>query len=158
MASFMYPSCLSKTITIDDDVYKLLASLKQNHGDSFTKVLRRHVHKPAETAGELLDACENEAPHRREIIRTTIISLAEVATGFQSSAAAWDYFKWWKIYPLHRGIAEAAADVDRELAAVGQRLGENDNWIAGFCRFYREPVISADVAFDRVTLLRRILY
>jgi len=98
------------------------------------------------------------AQHRREIIRTTIISLAEVATGFQSSAAAWDYFKWWKIYPLHRGTAEAAADVDRELAAVGQRLGENDNWIAGFCRFYREPVISADVAFDRVTLLRRILY
>lgn len=53
---------MSKTITIDDDVYKLLASLKQNGGDSFTKVLRRHVHKPAETAGELLDAYENGPP------------------------------------------------------------------------------------------------
>ena len=58
----MYDSCMSKTITIDDDVYKLLSSLKQDHGDSFTKVLRRHVHKPAETAGELLDAYENEPP------------------------------------------------------------------------------------------------
>ncbi len=56
----MYDSCMSKTITIDDDVYKLLSSLKQDNGDSFTKVLRRHVHKPAETAGELLDAYENE--------------------------------------------------------------------------------------------------
>jgi predicted CopG family antitoxin len=53
---------MSKTITIDDDVYKLLASLKQDKADSFTKVLRRHVHKPAETAGELLDAYENEPP------------------------------------------------------------------------------------------------
>jgi negative regulator of replication initiation len=53
---------MSKTITIDDDVYKLLSSLKQDHGDSFTKVLRRHVHKPAETAGALLDAYENEPP------------------------------------------------------------------------------------------------
>src|SRR5580704_16325936 len=90
------------------------------------------------------------AEHRTEIIRTSIISLAEVAVGFESSAAAWEYFKWWKVYALHRGIAEAAADVDRELSAVGLRLGENDNWIAGFCRFYQEPVISADAAFDRV--------
>jgi predicted nucleic acid-binding protein len=98
------------------------------------------------------------ARHRRENIRTSIISLAEAAVGFENSAAAWDYFKWWKIYALHRGIGEAAVDVDRELAAVGQRLGENDNWIAGFCRFYHEPVISADVAFDRVPRLRRIHY
>ncbi len=98
------------------------------------------------------------ARQRRENIRTSIISLAEVATGFEDSAAAWEYFKWWKIYALHRGIAEAAADVDRELTAAGRRLGENDNWIAGFCRFYQEPVISADVAFDRVPRLRRIAY
>jgi predicted nucleic acid-binding protein len=57
-----------------------------------------------------------------------------------------------------RGIAEAAAEVDREMLVVGRRLGENDNWIAGFCHFYREPVISADVAFDRVPHLRRIRY
>ncbi len=62
----MYDSCMSKTITIDDDVYKLLASLKQDSGDSFTKVLRRHVHKPAETAGELLDAYEKEPPPKVE--------------------------------------------------------------------------------------------
>jgi predicted CopG family antitoxin len=53
---------MSKTITIDDDVYKLLSSLKEGAGDSFTKVLRRHVHKPVETAGELLDIYESEPP------------------------------------------------------------------------------------------------
>jgi len=47
---------MSKTITIDDDVYDLLRSLKEGKQDSFTKVIRRHVHKPLETAGELHDA------------------------------------------------------------------------------------------------------
>jgi predicted nucleic acid-binding protein len=98
------------------------------------------------------------AQHRRETIRTCIISIAEAAAGFETSTAAWDYFKWWQIYGLHRGIAEAAADVDRELTRLGRRLGENDNWIAGFCRYYREPVISGDAAFDRVPGLRRIAY
>jgi hypothetical protein len=53
---------MGKTITIDDDAYKLLRSLKQGGNDSFTKVIRRHVHKPAETCGELLDASENDPP------------------------------------------------------------------------------------------------
>ena len=52
----MHDSCMSKTITIDDDAYRLLVSLKEGPGDSFTKVIRRHVHKPVDTAGELLDA------------------------------------------------------------------------------------------------------
>jgi predicted CopG family antitoxin len=55
---------MSKTITIDDDVYQLLASLKRGTADSFTKVIRRHVYKPAETCGELLDSYVNEPPPR----------------------------------------------------------------------------------------------
>lgn len=98
------------------------------------------------------------ARHRRETIRTSIISLGEVAVGFETPAEAWDYFKWWKIYALHRGVAELAAAVDRTLAREGHRLGENDNWIAGFCLYYREPIISADADFDRVPGLRRIAY
>jgi predicted CopG family antitoxin len=58
----MHYSCMSKTITIDDDVYQTLRSLKHGHGDSFTKVLRRHVARPLETAGELLDAYEQLPP------------------------------------------------------------------------------------------------
>jgi predicted nucleic acid-binding protein len=36
------------------------------------------------------------------------------------------------------------------------QVWENDNWIAGFCRYYREPIISRDRAFDRVEQLRRV--
>ena len=53
---------MSKTITIEDDVYRLLLSLKEGSRDSFTKVIRRHVFKPLETAGELLDYYEQQPP------------------------------------------------------------------------------------------------
>jgi predicted CopG family antitoxin len=59
---FVHGSCMGKTITIDDDAYNLLKSLKQEPGDSFTKVIRRHVFKPAETAGELIEAAESQPP------------------------------------------------------------------------------------------------
>lgn len=98
------------------------------------------------------------ARHRTEPIRTSIISLAEIAVTFPTSMRAWEYFNLWRIYPLHRGIAEAAADVDRECIRTGERLGENDTWIAGFCRYYREPIVSLDRAFDRVRGLRRVAY
>jgi len=98
------------------------------------------------------------ARHRNELVRTSIVSLSEIASGFEASWEAWEYFKRWAILAVHRGVAEAAADVDREMMSIGQRLGENDNWIAGFCRYYRQPVISLDSAFDRVPRLRRIAY
>ncbi len=98
------------------------------------------------------------ARNRRERIRTSIISLAEVAVSFPSAQQAWTYFSQWAVYRLHNGIAQAAADLDRKLVLSGNRLGENDNWIAGFCRYYREPVISLDQAFDRVPGIRRLSY
>ena len=51
-----------KTITIDDEAYELLSSLKQDKGDSFTKVILRHVRKPCNTAGELLDYYAGKPP------------------------------------------------------------------------------------------------
>jgi len=47
---------MGRTITIDDNAYKLLSSLKRSSRDSFTKVILRHVNRPADTCGELLDA------------------------------------------------------------------------------------------------------
>jgi predicted CopG family antitoxin len=53
---------MSKNINVEDDVYELLASLKQDSRDSFTRVIRRHIHRPCNTAGELLDAYEHIPP------------------------------------------------------------------------------------------------
>ncbi len=96
--------------------------------------------------------------HRNQPLRTTIISLAEIAVAFDRSADAWEWFKRWKIYPLHAGVAQQAADIERALRVTGERLGENDNWIAGFAAYYREPLISHDAAFDRAPGVRRVIY
>lgn len=95
---------------------------------------------------------------RAESIRTTIISAGELALLFDTSAEAWEWLARWRIYPLHPGVAQKAADIDRALKATGQRLGENDNWIAGFAAYHREPIISHDEAFDRAPGVRRVIY
>jgi predicted nucleic acid-binding protein len=96
--------------------------------------------------------------HRAGLIRTTIITAAEIAVMFPESSLPWDWLEKWKIYQLHRGIAETAADIDRALKSAGCPLGENDTWIAGFAAYYHEPLISHDAAFDRVPGVRRIAY
>lgn len=58
---------MPKTITIDDPAYRLLASLKRGTGDSFTKVILRHVNRPADTCGELLDAMEAAPPPKVDL-------------------------------------------------------------------------------------------
>ena len=67
-------------------------------------------------------------------------------------------FKSGRFFPLVPGVAQAAADVDRMLLAAGRRLGENDNWIAGFALYYRKTVISHDTAFDGIEGVRRVVY
>jgi predicted nucleic acid-binding protein len=99
--------------------------------------------------------CDRNRPQK---IRTTIITAGEILVMFDHSADAWDWIKPWTVYRLHPGIVTAAADIDRELGRRGQRLGENDNWIAGYARYYREPVVSRDEAFDRAPGVRRIPY
>lgn len=96
------------------------------------------------------------ALHRGATIRTTIITAGELAAWFDQSIQVWVFLRRWRVYRLHDGIVSAAADIDRALIEVGARLGENDNWIAGFCQYYREPIISRDRDFDRVRGLRRL--
>ena len=52
----------------------------------------------------------------------------------------------------------AAANLDRELIRSGNRLGENDTWIAGYALYYSSPLLSNDRDFDRVPGLRRIAF
>lgn len=55
---------MPKIITIGDRAYQLLSSLKRGPGDSFTKVILRHLNCPADTAGELLDELDKAPkPH-----------------------------------------------------------------------------------------------
>src|SRR3989442_1258669 len=99
------------------------------------------------------------ATHRAQTIRVSVISVAEVAVIFPTNQEAREFLRRFVI--IKNGFPElayAAATLDRELIARGGRLGENDNWIAAFCRYYSEPLVSNDAAFDRVRGLRRMRY
>jgi predicted nucleic acid-binding protein len=98
------------------------------------------------------------AAHRTQQIRITVISAGEIAVIFRSTRDARAYLQRYRILRLLPEIAYTASEIEREQIWIGGRLGENDNWIAGFCRYYGEPVISNDAAFDRVRGLRRLAY
>ena len=95
---------------------------------------------------------------RAEIHAISVISLGELAAGMEDNEDARAFVARFRVIHLKPEIALAAADVDRELMALGQRLGENNNWIAGVARYYGMPLVSNDQAFDRVRGLRRITF
>jgi predicted nucleic acid-binding protein len=88
----------------------------------------------------------------------TVISMGEIAAGLEDNQAARYFLSRWRVLNLRPEIALTAASVDRLLMQTGDRLGENDNWIAGFARYYGQPLVSNDRAFDRVPGLRRLRY
>lgn len=96
--------------------------------------------------------------NRSETVMTTVISVGEIAVVFSTPQLARSYISRFRILRLTPEIALEAGIVDRECIRMGMRMGENDTWIAGFCRYYRQAVVSRDVGFDRVTGLRRLGY
>ncbi len=114
-------------------------------------------HHEREAAGRG-PASEFLAAHRSQATLVTVIFIAEIAVIFDSNVAAREFVGHFRALRLTPEIAWTAAGIDRELIARGERLGENDNWIAGFCRYYGQPIISRDQAFDRVRGLRRLAY
>jgi len=98
------------------------------------------------------------ARHRSDSFEVTVISAGELAVIFRSTPEARQFLNRYRILRLSPEIAYVAAEIDRELIREGARLGENDNWIAGFCRYYGVPLVSNDAAFDRVPNLRRLAY
>ena len=98
------------------------------------------------------------AAHRNHPFLTTVISVGETAAMYANPEDVRPLLTRYRQLRLTPEIAFAAASVDRELILLGQRLGENDNWIAGFCRYYGQPIVSRDAAFARVRALRRLEY
>ncbi|MBE7504274.1 MAG: type II toxin-antitoxin system VapC family toxin [Verrucomicrobiales bacterium] len=109
--------------------------------------------------GQRGPACRFLAAHHGAPLWITVVTAGEIAVIFEDTAAARSFLGRFKVIK-HLGleVAMAAAQIDRELIRAGARLGENDNWIAAFCRYYRKPIISRDSAFDRVAGLRRLAY
>ncbi len=66
---------MRKAIAIDDDAYNFLVSQKENGRDSSTKVILRHVFRPADTGGELLELMENRLSPNQGVFAGPINSM-----------------------------------------------------------------------------------
>ena len=109
-------------------------------------------------AGQRGPASRFLAAHRDDRLLITVITVGEIGAMYADTQDARQVLSHYRQLRLTPEIALTASIVDRELIAVGSRLGENDNWIAGFCRYYGQPLASRDTAFDRVRSLRRLVY
>ena len=96
--------------------------------------------------------------NREAVFRTTVITVGEVSAGFDHLEDARNFFSRIPLLRLSLDTVYECSRVERELRALGQRLGENDNWIAGIARHYGEALISNDKAFARVRGLEVVTY
>ncbi|MGH8246695.1 MAG: type II toxin-antitoxin system VapC family toxin [Gammaproteobacteria bacterium] len=96
------------------------------------------------------------ARHRAAALRVSIITWGELAEGFTASAALDAVLHHVRVLPLHRHVAWEASRIARELR--GERLAENDNWIAATARAWGLALVGRDAAFARVPRLRVVRY
>jgi predicted nucleic acid-binding protein len=92
--------------------------------------------------------------HLGEDLACSTITIGELAVGSRESAARILTRRLRKI-PVSEAIAYRAADLDRSLVGNGQRLGENDTWIAATALYYSATLVHIDADFLRVKGLKR---
>ena len=82
------------------------------------------------------------------------VTLGELASG-ESETVVRVLLRHLRKLPLSEAIAYRAGKLDSDLRSSGQRLGENDNWIAATALHYSATLVYADGDFDRVPGLKR---
>jgi predicted nucleic acid-binding protein len=98
------------------------------------------------------------ARNRSHTLRISLITWGELAAGVENSQELFVLLNRIRILPMPLQVAWEASRIDRQLRAVGERLGENDNWIAATARVWGLRVVTRDEAFRRVPRLRVIRY
>jgi predicted nucleic acid-binding protein len=98
------------------------------------------------------------AAHRGHSLRVSIIAWGELAAGVESYSELYRLLKRVRVLSSPIQVAWEASRIDRELSEIGERLGENDTWIAATARAWGMPLVSRDEAFRRVPRLRVIPY
>jgi predicted nucleic acid-binding protein len=98
------------------------------------------------------------ARHRAQNLEVSIITWGELAAGVSAPHELDALLRRVRVLMLHRQIAWEAGRIERELAATGAQLGENDNWLAATARAWGLRLVSRDAAFTRVPGLNVIQY
>ncbi|HXN36348.1 MAG TPA: type II toxin-antitoxin system VapC family toxin [Opitutaceae bacterium] len=92
--------------------------------------------------------------HLGEDLACSTVTVGELASG-ENETAVRVLLRHLRKLPLSEAIAYRAGALDKNLMGRGQRLGENDNWVAATALHYSATLVYADGDFDRVEGLKR---
>ena len=92
--------------------------------------------------------------HKGETLACSTVTVGELAAGASETEVRVLLRNLRKI-PLSEAIAYRAGVLDQAQMKKGQRLGENDTWIAATALYYSATLLYADGDFDRVDGLKR---
>jgi predicted nucleic acid-binding protein len=90
---------------------------------------------------------------RGEELACTTVTVGELSSGALEESVRFLLRRLRKV-PLTEAIAYRAGTLDRDMARVGRRLGENDNWIAATALHLAATLVFADGDFKRVPRLK----
>jgi predicted nucleic acid-binding protein len=96
------------------------------------------------------------AAHRAVRFQVSVVTWGELAEGFASTRDLALVLRGVRLLFLPQQVAWEASRIAREIA--GQRLGENDNWIAATARVWGLRIVTRDSAFARVPRLNVVSY
>jgi predicted nucleic acid-binding protein len=91
---------------------------------------------------------------RRAPLACATVTVGELASGGDEAAVRF-FLRRLRKLPLTEAVAYRAGELDRQMARVGKRLGENDNWIAATALLHSAMLVYVDRDFDRVPNLKR---
>lgn len=91
--------------------------------------------------------------NKSQPLACSTVSVGELASGSDEESVRFFLRRLRKI-PVSEDIAFRAGALDRRLTGEGQKLGENDNWIAATALCYAATLVYADGDFMRVTGLK----
>jgi predicted nucleic acid-binding protein len=92
--------------------------------------------------------------HLGDGLACSTVTVGELASG-EDETVVRVFLRHLRKLPLSEAIAYRAGQLDKDLMSNGQRLGENDNWIAATALHYSATLVYADGDFDRVNGLKR---
>jgi predicted nucleic acid-binding protein len=92
--------------------------------------------------------------HKGEDLACSTVTVGELAAG-GSETAIRVFLRHLRKIPLSEIIAYRAGELDQKQIRTGQRLGENDNWIAAIALHYSATLVYTDGDFDRIAGIKR---
>lgn len=105
-------------------------------------------------AGQPRPAHEFMAQHRARRLRISVVTWGELAEGFADSADLEWLLRRVRCLGLPKQIVWEGSRLQRQMAAHGRRLGENDTWIAATAKAWGMKLATRDGAFAAVPGLK----